>query len=257
METLKGRTSTNVISKLEEYKAELFKERSRQSEIKEKYGIKSLEYLILKLDGELITLFDRKESGENVDLAIRNKEERKAEYEKALKDLRIQIQKEKSLTMTMPGFMGIISVKPSEKINRIMQSDAETEAVGMEIAMKYESDNGRTPEDVSSQNLGFDIRSTDKDAIARYIEVKARAESGDIALTQNEWFKAHRFKDDYYLYVVFNASSKPELFIVRNPAESLHPEEKIEIVRYIIGSAKIKEKGIPFFEKEAGGEIFR
>ena len=244
METLKSRTSTRVISKLDEYKAELFKERNRQSEIKEKYGIKSLEYLILKLDGDLITLFGRKEVGENVDLAIRNKEERKSEYEKALKDLKIQIQKEKSLTMSMPRFMGIIRVKPSEKINRAMQSDAEIEAIGIEIAMKYERDNGRLPEDVSSQNLGFDIRSTEKDGSVRYIEVKARAQSGDIALTQNEWFKAHRFKDDYYLYVVFNASSSPQLFIVKNPSENLSASEKVEIVRYIIQSEDIMKRGV-------------
>ncbi len=244
VESLKSRTSTRVISKLEGYKAELFKERSRQSEIKEKYGIKSLEHLILKLDGELITLLGRKESGENVDIVIRNKEERKAEYEKALKDLKIQIQKEKSLTMTMPRFIGIIRVKPSEKINHAMQSDIEIENIGMKIAMKYEIENGRTPEDVSLQNLGFDIRSTDRNGNARYIEVKARAESGDIALTQNEWFKAHRFKEDYYLYVVYNASTSPELFIIQNPAERVHPDERIEIVRYIIGADEIKSKGV-------------
>lgn len=243
IESLKSRTSTRVISKLEEYRAELLRERNRQSEIKEKYGIKSLEYLIVKLDGELITLYGRKESGENVDLAIRNKEERKAEYEKALKDLRIQIEKEKSLTMTMPRFMGIIRVKPSEKINRAMQSDAEIERIGMEIAMKHERDNGRIPEDVSSQNIGFDIRSTNKNGTVRYIEVKARAESGDIALTQNEWFKAHRFKEDYYLYVVFNASKSPQLFIIQNPAERIHPDERVEIVRYIVGADEIKNKG--------------
>jgi hypothetical protein len=125
-----------------------------------------------------------------------------------------------------------------------MQSDAEIERIGMEIAIKYEIENGRTPEDVSSQNLGFDIRSIDKDGIARYIEVKARAESGDIALTKNEWFKAHRFKEDYYLYVVYNASTSPELFIIQNPAERVHPDERIEIVRYIIGADEIKSKGV-------------
>jgi SNF2 family DNA or RNA helicase len=243
VESLKNRSLNKAISKLEEYKAELLKERSRQSEIKEKYGIKSLEYLILKLDGELITFYARKEAGDNVDLAIRNKEERKAEYEKALKDLKIQIQKEKSLSMSMPRFMGIIRVKPSEKINQAMMSDAEIEAMGMKIAMKYERENGRTPEDVSSQNLGFDIRSIDKDGTARYIEVKARAEVGDVALTQNEWFKAQRFKDDYYLYVVFNASSKPELYVIQNPAQNLKAEEKIEIVRYLVPLNQIKEKG--------------
>jgi hypothetical protein len=113
----------------------------------------------------------------------------------------------------------------------------------MEIAMKYERDNGRLPEDVSSQNLGFDIRSTDRNGAVRYIEVKARAQSGDIALTQNEWFKAHRFKDDYYLYVVFNASQSPRLFIIQNPAERVHPDERVEIVRYIVGVDEIKNKG--------------
>jgi hypothetical protein len=243
LESLKSKTTAVVISKLQEYMGELLKERSRQSEIKEKYGIKSLEYLILKLDGELITLYDRKDKGENVDLAIRNKEERKAEYEKALKNLKIQIQRETSLTMTMPRFMGSIRVKPSEKINHAMQSDAEIERIGMEIAIKHEIENGRTPEDVSSQYLGFDIRSTDKDSIVRYIEVKARAESGDIALTQNEWFKAHRFKEDYYLYVVYNASTSPELFVIQNPAVNLNAHEKIEVVRYIIGTQDISNKG--------------
>lgn len=243
--SLKSRTLPYVISRLEEYKAELFKERSRQSEIKEKYGIKSLDDLILKLDGELISLSIRKEAGENVDLAIRNKEERKSEYEKALEDLRIKIQKEKSLTMTMPQFIGIIRVKPDEKINHTMQSDAEIESIGMQIAMEYEKAHRRIPKDVSSENLGFDIRSIDRNGAVRYIEVKARAEVGDIALTQNEWFKAHRFKEDYYLYVVFNASKSPELFIIQNPAESVHPDERIEIVRYIIGADEIKGKGHP------------
>lgn len=243
IESLKNRTSTKVISKLEEYKTELLKERNRQSEIKQKYGVKSLEYLILKLDGELITLYGRKEAGENVDLVIRNKEERKAEYEKALSDLKIQIQKEKSLTMSMPRFMGIIRVKPIEKISRAMQSDIEIEKIGMEIAMRYESNNGRIPEDISSQNLGFDIRSTGQEGSIRYIEVKARAEIGDVALTQNEWFKAQRFRDDYYLYVVFNASKQPQLFIIQNPAEKVHSDERIEIVRYIVGADEIKIKG--------------
>lgn len=243
IEALKARASNKVIKKLEEYKLELLKERARQAEIKERYGIKSLEYLIVKLDGELIDLYSRKEAGENVDLAIRNKEERKSEYERALEDLKRQIEKEKSLTMSMPRFMGIIRVMPPEKIDSAMQSDAEIERVGMEIAMRYEIENGRTPEDVSSQNLGFDIRSIDKDGTVRYIEVKARAENGDIALTQNEWFKAQRFKEDYYLYVVFNASTSPQLFIIQNPAENLKVEEKVEVVRYIVPLNLIKEKG--------------
>lgn len=234
IETLKEKTIATVIPKLEEYKAELLKERNRQTKIKEKYGIKSLEQLILHLDGELISLYNRKESGENVDLAIRNKEERKAEYENALKELENQIRKENSLTMTMPKFKAIIRVKPINNEKPNMQSDAEIEAVGMTVAMEYEKKNGRIPEDVSSQNLGFDIRSVDNNGKIRYIEVKARAEGGDIALTQNEWFKAQRFQEDYYLYVIYNAAKNPELRIIQNPAVNLTPQEKVEIVRYVI-----------------------
>lgn len=240
---LKKRVSGTAILKLEEYKQKLLEERNRQAEIKQKYGIKSLEYLVVKIDGELIALYDRKNQGENVDLVIRNKEERKADYENAAKQLKEQIQREKSLTMNMPRFVGMIKVKPAIKVDKGMQSDAEVERIGMEIATTYEKENGRSPEDVSAENLGFDIRSTDKNGTIRYIEVKARAESGCVALTQNEWFKAKRFKNDYYLYAIMNAGKKPELYIIQNPAENLKVDEKVETVRYIIDQGEIKSKG--------------
>jgi len=113
----------------------------------------------------------------------------------------------------------------------------------MEIAMEYEKLHGREPEDVSKENLGFDIRSKGKDEI-RYIEVKARAEEGDIALTPNEWLKAKRFKEQYWLYVVVNATTNPTLYIIKNPAENLKVQEKIEIVRFIVSLGEWKGKGV-------------
>ncbi|QAV33176.1 SNF2 family N-terminal domain-containing protein [Fervidobacterium changbaicum] len=243
IEELKRRTLEVVLSELEGYKQELLKERGRQAQIKEKYGVKSLEYLIVKLDDELISLYERKDKGEDVDIVISNKRERKSEYEKALDKLKKLIQQEKALSISMPKFVGIVRVKPMEGIDNSMKSDAEIEAIGIRVAMEYEIRNGRIPEDVSSQNLGFDIRSKDKDGKVRYIEVKARAGVGDVALTQNEWFKAQRFKDDYYLYVVLNAATSPELYIIQNPAERLAAVEKIEIVRYVVESGEISKKG--------------
>ena len=234
------RVIEKVISEMENYKQQKLEERQREAKIKEKYGIKSLEYFIWKLDGELIELYERKEMGENVDLAIRNKEELKRRYERALEELKDQIEREQTLTMGMPKFIGIIRVKPAKNISDYMKSDAEIERIGMEIAMNYESKNGRNPEDVSNENLGFDIRSKDKEGKIRYIEVKTRADIGSIVMTQNEWFKAQRFGDDYYLYVVFNAATNPELLIIKNPAKKLKPEEKIEIVRYLIPLNQIK-----------------
>ena len=243
LEAVKKAAASSVITSLEQYKKEIAKERDRQTEIKEKYGLKSLEYLIVKLDGDLITLQDRKDQGENVDLVMRNKTEMKEGYEKALVDLKEQLKKERSLTMSMPRFRGIIRIKPSTKESEALESDPEIERIGMEFSMEFERKNNRTPEDVSVQNLGFDIRSKDNVGLVRYIEVKARAGNGAVALTQNEWFKAKRFKDEYYLYAVMNAATKPQLYIIQNPAENLEPEEKIEVVRYVIPFKEIDAKG--------------
>ena len=232
-----------VIPNMELYKQNKFEERKREADIKEKYGVKSLEYFIVKLDGELIDLYARKEYGDNVDLVIRNKEDLKKKYEKALKELKDIITREKTLTMGMPKFIGIIKVLPNQKGLDIMVSDPEVERIGMEVSMLYEKKNGRKPEDVSAENLGFDIRSTEKSSKKRYIEVKARADIGAIALTQNEWFKAKRFGNDYYLYVVYKSVTNPELLIIQNPAEKLKPEEKIEVVRFLIDKKQIVAKG--------------
>jgi len=242
--SIKEYVSINLIPTLEEYKKELLQERLRQTQIKQKYGLKSLEYLILKLDGELISLYNRKEFGENVDLAIRNKEERKEKYIKASEELEVQIQKEKTLTMSAPHFIGIIRVEPPTHIDKKMISNKEIELVGMKIAMDYEIKNGRKPEDVSAENLGFDIRSKDRENKVRYIEVKTRAQIGDVALTQNEWFKAKRFKDDYYLYAIVNSALKSKIYIVRNPVENLEVEQKVEVVRYVVTFNEIETKGV-------------
>lgn len=243
IENIKKKTLSLVIQKLEEYKSELLQERRRQAEVKKKYGLASLEHLILKLDGELIQLYDRKEKGENVDRFIRNREDRKTKYEKAKIELANIIEKEQSLIMSMPRFVGIIRVKPQEIKSDELVSDEEIEKIGMQIALEYEKKQGRKPKDVSSENLGFDIRSVDKEGNIRYIEVKTRAKVGKIALTQNEWFKAQRFGSDYYLYVIFNATASAQLFIIQNPAKNLKPEAKIEMVRYFVDGKEILKVG--------------
>jgi hypothetical protein len=88
-----------------------------------------------------------------------------------------------------------------------MRSDAEIEAIGMQVAMQYEREHGRNPEDVSAENLGYDIRSTSPAGEVRYIEVKARATTGAIVLTPNEWLMAQRLGNEYWLYIVENAAS--------------------------------------------------
>jgi superfamily II DNA or RNA helicase len=227
-----------AIELVEKYKNEILEERKRQAEIKRKYGLKSLDYIIGKLDEELVELYERQARGEKVDLPIRNKEEQKKRYEEAKKDLEKEIEQEQSLAITMPELFTVIRVIP-EKTD--MVESEEIERIGMEIAMEYERQHGREPEDVSKENLGFDIRSKGENEI-RYIEVKARAKGGDIALTPNEWFKARRFKDQYYLYIVAEATTNPTLYIIQNPVENLKPKEKVEVVRFIVPMDEWKRK---------------
>jgi len=234
------KTQEYAIGAVEKYKEEIFGERNRQAKIKKKYGVRSLEYLIGELDAELAELYDRQERGEKVDIVIRNKTERKNQYEKALESLNKEIEQEMSLTVSVPKFLGAVIVNPT--YSKDMASDEEIERIGMKIAIDYEKKQGRKPEDVSSENIGFDIRSKGKDEI-RYIEVKARKEEGSIALTPNEWFKARRFKEKYWLYVISNAGTEPTLFLVNNPAENLDVSEKVEVVRFLVPVEEWKKKG--------------
>ena len=227
-----------AIEDVERYKEKITKERRRQAEIKRKYGLKSLDYLIRKLDAELTELYERQARGEKVDLPIRNKEEQKKRYEEARKSLEEEIKREQSLSISMPELLTVIKVIPER--NEIVE-DEEIERIGMEVAMEYERQQDRVPEDVSKKNLGFDIRSKGKDE-TRYIEVKARAGEGEVALTPNEWFKAKRFKEQYWLYVVANAAKNPTLYIINNPAENLKLQEKVEVVRFIVPINEWKNK---------------
>jgi len=243
LEALKQQALGALLPALADYRKKLQAERDRQAEIKEKYGVESLEYLILRLDGDLIDLYARRERGDRVDLPIYNKEEQKRTYEEALAELRRTLGQECSLTMGMPRFVGVVRVMPARQVDAAMQEDPDIEQVGMEVTMEYEREQGRVPEDVAAENLGFDVRSTDPaTGRKRYIEVKARAKVGPVALTQNEWFKAGRFGPDYYLHVVLNAAAQPELYIIQDPATNLEPQERVE-VRYLVPVADIVGSG--------------
>ena len=244
IDALKAMVMPVIMPAIGGYKDELAVERERQAEIKKKYGLKSLNHLIVQLDGDLIALQDRCANGENVDRLVRNKQEQKQDYEANLKTLELTIAQEGRLTPSTPNYLGAIRVIPAPNESPAMKSDSEIEQIGMEVTMRYERQHGRTPEDVSAENLGFDVRSTDSARVKRYIEVKARAGLGAVALTQNEWFKARQFKSDYFVYAVLNSGTQPILYIIQNPAESTHPEEQIEVVRHLISLDEIQGKGV-------------
>ena len=53
----------------------------------------------------------------------------------------------------------------------------------------------------------------------RFVEVKGRVGVGEVVLTTNEYKSAERLKKDYWLYAFFDRGSKPEVRVVRDPAQ--------------------------------------
>lgn len=132
------------------------------------------------------------------------------------------------------------------------QSEAQTdlrfatiERIALQAAIAFEEARGCTVQSVESDTRGFDLISrrvlskTDGERVTtRFIEVKGRAAVGEIALTANEYKTALRLGDDYWLYVVFNCASQPQVTTIQNPARfDWEPLSKIDCYR--LGSETI------------------
>ena len=112
------------------------------------------------------------------------------------------------------------------------------ERMAVQTAIAFEESRGCQVESVESDTRGFDLisrlpRPNNGRALqTRFIEVKGRAAIGEIALTANEYKTAQRLGDDYWLYVVFNCASQPQLTLIQNPARfDWEPLSKIDCYR--------------------------
>ncbi|MEN3184791.1 MAG: helicase-related protein, partial [Atribacterota bacterium] len=228
----------HVLGILEAYRDELEKRRRRAAEIKRKYGLQSLDELIMESESKLIDYETRRLKGENFpEVELQNERRRNEELKARKRALEQEIQWEVSLSAAEPKLLGVARIRPLLRED-FPREDPAIEAIGMQVAMDYELSQGRRPQDVSRENLGYDIRSESPDGTVRYIEVKARAHTGPVVLTPNEWLKARRLQEEYWLYVVENAAGNPRLFTIQNPAVKFTPQEIREVVRYVISDWK-------------------
>ncbi len=130
---------------------------------------------------------------------------------------------------------------------RPMVSDPEIERIAVDAVIAFEEARGYSVQSVEAENRGFDLISRkahpeDPQTVidVRFIEVKGRAQVGEVALSANEYRTAERLKDDYWLYVVYNCATKPEVHVIRNPARlGWAPVRVIE--HYHVGAEKILE----------------
>lgn len=102
-----------------------------------------------------------------------------------------------------------------------LQPDLETEAMAMQVVMEHEKAQGRQVHDVHEKNLGYDLTSLDLNSgELRLIEVKGlSAAAGMVLLTPNERRVAEDRRDCYWLYIVTNCKTAPQLQEpIKNPA---------------------------------------
>jgi SNF2 family DNA or RNA helicase len=226
-----------IENSLQEYKNEIQSQREINAEIKRKYGVRSLEQLIGESEAKLADYATKRALGENVVPATEQREQKKRDtHDGRLKKLKREIEAEIALLPSSVNLIGAAKVLAETSISVDRQrSNKEIEMVGMRLATDYENNRGWQPTDVSAEKgRGFDIESTDGKGNYRYIEVKARAGEGSVDLTNNEWLKANRLREEYWLYVVTNAGTdSPKLSIIQDPAKYFEPE-RVETVRWRI-----------------------
>ena len=109
----------------------------------------------------------------------------------------------------------------------------------------FEEARGWKVKSVEEENRGFDLISRKlhpedpETAIeVRFIEVKGRSSIGEVALSTNEYKTAERLKNDYWLYVVFNCATEPEVHLIQNPAR-LGWKPVVKIEHYHVGANEI------------------
>jgi hypothetical protein len=207
-------------------------ERIKQTETIEHHLEISLAELIKRQNQQMIKLIERKQSGDTDPLIaanIRTTQDRLDDLNNRLEKRRKEILQERTCMIGHIKHIGRAWVLPhperKDPLVARMIPDAEIERMAVDEVIKHEKSQGREVESVEKDNRGFDLISRKphpedpKTAMeVRFIEVKGRAGVGEVILSNNEYKTAQRLKEDYFLYVVYNCSSKPEIHIKQNPS---------------------------------------
>ncbi len=168
------------------------------------------------------------------------------------KDRRLrQLQLEPSLVVADPvELVAHALVLPSTDPDDRRRHDTQVEEIAMRVAQAHEEATGATATDVSRPDLarhaglgdwpGFDLLSVTPAGDRRAIEVKGRARTGDIELSDNEWANACNLRAAYWLYAVYDcATPRPRLVRVRDPFGKLLVRSR-ELSAYSIPASSVQ-----------------
>lgn len=165
------------------------------------------------------------------------KETQRTRTERLSRALQV-VEREPALIQAAPiEFITHALVVPSTDPLDVEQRDADVEQVAMNLAWAYEESSGAIVKDVHTPGLaraaglgehpGFDLLAVYPDGEERCIEVKGRARSGAVEVSNNEWAKACNLGDRYWLYVVYGcATPAPQMERVRDPFLNLITKAK-------------------------------
>lgn len=154
-----------------------------------------------------------------------------------------------------PGDLKFVAhalIVPSLNKEDLARHDAEVERIAMDFVRAHEEAEGAVVHDVHTPELARAAGLTDNpgfDLLAVYpsgdprgrraIEVKGRANTGDVEVSSNEWARAANLRDGYWLYVVYGcASPAPRLARVQDPFGSLLAKAKGSV---LISAAAISQ----------------
>jgi len=236
-----------------EKRKEIQKERQERAKIIKDYLEKSFDERISSTQKKIM-----KARAENDETNAQRLERELEELERSKKE-KIENAEKIAIVRTGPvsHIASFLVLPPGDisELSKFLESEEEkerSEKRAMEIIFEYERKRGWEPEDVSSQKLGFDIRSlSPADPKSGYrevrrIEVKGRKRGENIRLTVNEWLKAKQLKDTYWLYVVWNPKEPDyEIIPIQDPAHKLEyaAKEIKAISHYEINGKEIENFG--------------
>ena len=231
---------------------EIRQQREKETETISAHMEISLNQLIHRQNLRMAELIENQQSGDPSPLLaanIKTVEDRLDELNGRLERRREELQQERNCLVSDIRHHGRAWVLPHPERTAPniapMVRDEEIERIAVEAVKAYEEARGWHAESVEKENRGFDLISRrphpedPQTAIGvRFIEVKGRAGVGDIALSANEYKTAERLKNDYWLYVVFNCASAPEIHLIENPVQ-LGWKALVAVEHYQVGASEI------------------
>ena len=232
-----------IEQELNRFLTEIRTQRQKEVETISNYIENSLTVIIDKIQIQYGELWQQKESGDKeqgLDGRMKQLEDRSFELNGRLEQRREELQQEASCAITDIHHHGRAWVLPHPERSSPeiapMVADDEIEKIAIQAVIEYETARGWQVFSVEKENRGFDLISRQPDSgdplkasLVRFIEVKGRANVGEVALTTNEYKTAARLKRDYWLYVVFNCALSPEVHTIQDPVKlDWQPYVKIE-----------------------------